>query len=330
MTADPALFNRAFAFDPATPVEVCRAGNHEHHSGKTQVLDDVALDTIVESFREDSRQPNFPGLLVDFEHFSHDSDKSSEAAGWITGLRREGDRLLAEVDWTEAGEAALRSGRYRLLSPVFTNLQELGGNRVRPLRLDGIGLTNQPGIRGLPALANRTAAVSQTSPGPERTPQDRRATYPLPPRVSFQEAVERTKAIRNRGFQDAWNWVSQRLWLLTEHSPHAAPILKNRRAFFGVDQPGDLTAQWSDAYLEAHEREGEFKRYCEPRVSLSQGRRLYAGGITAAVGDVIRLMREWLMKNPGRDFEAAWQWFRESYPVDWACLCLETQFEHCG
>lgn len=172
MNAAAAIHNREFAFDPAAPIEVLRAGEFPHSSGITQVVDGLALESILANFAKDKQSPNWPGLLVDFDHFSADVDKPSEAAGWIQDLRREGSSLLAVVDWTGAGNQAVRSGRYRLLSPVFNReeMQDLGNGRLRPARLDSVGLTNSPNMRGLTPISNRSepenvATLTAARPG---------------------------------------------------------------------------------------------------------------------------------------------------------------------
>ena len=89
--------------------------------GVTQVLDRKACDRMASAFaaQKADRGENFPGLMVNFDHFSLDTGKPSEAAGWITGLEARDDGLWARVRWTDSGLAAVTGGRYRLLSPVF-------------------------------------------------------------------------------------------------------------------------------------------------------------------------------------------------------------------
>jgi len=40
---------------------------------------------------------------VDFDHFSLDTEKSSEAAGWISDLESRDTGLWARVRWSDAG-----------------------------------------------------------------------------------------------------------------------------------------------------------------------------------------------------------------------------------
>jgi phage I-like protein len=176
--AQPIAANPAPAApDPAPPAafptpadgwyQLAPTGEHEHpESGLAQVLDDTALDAIVRRFEADSRPPNFAGLLVDFDHFSYSPGQSSQAAGWIVALERRADGLWARIRWSSPGAAAVASGAYRFLSPVWLRADTvpLGENRVRPLRLDSAGLTNTPNLKGLTPLSNRAAGVRPPNP----------------------------------------------------------------------------------------------------------------------------------------------------------------------
>lgn len=122
---------------------------HTGDDGKTrvQVIDDASLDAMLKNFA--------PKVLIDQEHFSHMPDKSSEAMGWISELQKRDDGLWGKVEWTDIGDAAVKNRRYRFLSPTWRKLQSLGGDKVRPLHLLDVGLTNQPNIRGMVPLSNR-------------------------------------------------------------------------------------------------------------------------------------------------------------------------------
>lgn len=142
-------------------VQLAPQGEFPHPSGVLQVLDAAAFDSIAQ------RTP-LP-VLVDYDHFSYDPDKPTEAAGWITALQPRADGLYGRIDWTDAGQAAVANGRYRLLSPVWlpAEMESLGGQRARPLKLDTCGLTNCPNLRGIAPLSNRSGA----SPAPGQNPK---------------------------------------------------------------------------------------------------------------------------------------------------------------
>lgn len=163
---------------------IAPVGEFAHASGVRQVVDVAACRAMAEDFSKTATGPNFPGLLVDFDHFSHSADKASEAAGWITALRAEPAEisnlkspisnkseseisekkkepgLWAQIRWSDVGEAAVRGGRYRLVSPVWnrSDCEAVDGDaqRVRPLRLSRVALTNDPNLQGLVPLSNRS------------------------------------------------------------------------------------------------------------------------------------------------------------------------------
>jgi phage I-like protein len=140
-------------------------GTFPHPTGALQVIDAEACEAMLGTFAEEARQPNFPGLLVDFDHSSHDPAQPTTAAGWIGGLEHRGDGLYAQIRWSDLGHQALTGGRYRLASPVWnradcdqwTASAPDGREAVhlRPRRLDRLALTNDPNLPGLMPLSNR-------------------------------------------------------------------------------------------------------------------------------------------------------------------------------
>jgi phage I-like protein len=142
-------------------IQIAPKGEFPHpESGLVQVLDDAACTAILNRFAKESSQPNFPGLLIDFDHFSYDTEKSSEAAGWVTRLQERTDGLWGQARWSDVGQQALETGRFRLLSPTWLpkDVEQLGNRRIRPLRLDTAALTNNPNLRGMAPLSNRAGA----------------------------------------------------------------------------------------------------------------------------------------------------------------------------
>ena len=129
-------------------------------AGVTQVVDSIAIEKMVNRFQQDKAKPNFAGLLVDYDHFSYDNEKSSDAAGWIMDLKNRAEGLFGQIKWTPTGEAAVKNGNFRFISPVWlpNQLEKVGDKRYRPLRLDTAGLTNAPNIRGMAPLSNRAGS----------------------------------------------------------------------------------------------------------------------------------------------------------------------------
>ncbi|HYE32536.1 MAG TPA: phage protease [Methylomirabilota bacterium] len=143
-------------------------GEFPHSEGKVvQVVDREAVQAMVNRFAEDSKQPGFVGLLVDYEHFSYDTSKKSEAAGWLTALENREDGLYGKIDWTPDARAELTSGKYRFISPTWlaSDVKYLGNRKVRPVRLDRAGVTNTPRLAGLAPLSNRSGGQSELHQG---------------------------------------------------------------------------------------------------------------------------------------------------------------------
>ncbi len=149
-------------------------GTFPHPNGTMQVLDAEACEAMTRTFNEEARQPNFPGLLVDFDHFSHDPSQPTTAAGWVGGLEHRDDGLYAQVRWSDLGLEALVGGRYRLASPVWNRAdcdqwsapigtEERETVHLRPRRLDRLALTNDPNLPGLAPLSNRSTQVELPS-----------------------------------------------------------------------------------------------------------------------------------------------------------------------
>jgi len=146
-------------------VQVTPCGEFPHAgAGVVQVIDREACDRIAADFNGRKSDSNFPGVLVDFDHFSLDTAQSSEAAGWITELESRDTGLWARVRWSDAGLAAVQGGRFRLMSPVFpppSQCEDLGGGKIRPVVLVSVALTNEPNIKGGKPIANREPVANR-------------------------------------------------------------------------------------------------------------------------------------------------------------------------
>lgn len=134
-----------------------------------QIIDETACLAIVNRFRADSAAANFGGILVDYDHFSLDTEKPSEAAGWIVDLQNRADGVYAQIRWAGDGETKVRSGAYRYVSPVFNGSDcESVGGALRPLRLVNVALTNDPNMKGIKPLSNRSQEPGQEEPGNQK------------------------------------------------------------------------------------------------------------------------------------------------------------------
>jgi len=182
------------------PIEQELAGGRKRQL--VQVVDDEALSAMANRFRADAQRADFAGILVDYDHGSLDTDKSSEAAGWAMEAEARGDGLYVANRWSDAGEAAVKGGRYRFLSPVFApgDLADLGGGRVRPLALSRLALTNDPNMRAFP-LSNRAAGAPESGNEPNKEVPMKDQIAPvlgLAADAADSAVVEAVKALANR------------------------------------------------------------------------------------------------------------------------------------
>jgi len=159
-----------------------------------QLLDDVAFAAILAAFNEQAADENFSGLLIDYDHFSHNKSLPTEAAGWITELEVRDDGLWFRARWSDKGTSNLQSGCYRFISPVFGGAYTKEGT-VRPMRLDRAGLTNAPNFKTLRPLSNRAKEQQKTKP--KETPMKKLlALLGLSEDASEDSAISKVKALQ--------------------------------------------------------------------------------------------------------------------------------------
>lgn len=146
--------------DGADWIHIVPRGEFAHAaSGLVEVYDQDAIERILANFRARSAAANFPGIYLGEEHFYYDASRSTEAYGWIKGLRAGDDGIWGRVEWTDLGRQAVENRRFKFVSPVHlrADVECLDNQRVRPLAVDTVGLTNNPNLRGMVPLRNRGA-----------------------------------------------------------------------------------------------------------------------------------------------------------------------------
>lgn len=115
-----------------------------------QIVDQAAITAMAKSFQG-------PALL-DFDHESYDGGKRTAAAGWITEVEDRGeDGLWGKIDWADSGKAAVVGKEYRYISPVFPEdgIEILGDDKIRPLRIESVALTNWPNMKTIRPIFNK-------------------------------------------------------------------------------------------------------------------------------------------------------------------------------
>lgn len=156
------LISRGGEFKPPADgwVQVLAIGDFPNaEAGIVQHVDQEALDAIIADFKTQSSTDNWPGLLVDFDHFSHSKDHATAGAAWIDSIDQREDQLWAHWRLTDAGSRAVSGGDYRLTSPVLAGFVPYDGapsdKHLRPTKLVRVALTNDPNIKGMAPVSNR-------------------------------------------------------------------------------------------------------------------------------------------------------------------------------
>ena len=166
-----------------------------------QVIDQQALSAMLANFnRRREEDPNHR-LLIDYEHFSHNQSKSTEAAGWITDLEIRSNGLWGKIDWSDKGEDAVKNKRYRSISPVWFQhqTQHLGGNRFRPLDIADAGLTNKNNLNGLVPFWNRSPKETNNQKQQDTAMLARLAKLlGLKSDATEDQVVDKVTALKNR------------------------------------------------------------------------------------------------------------------------------------
>jgi len=139
-------------------------GEHPAGKNRNQVIDQIALESIVNRFKAEAADENFAGMLVDNDHLSHDLTQSTAALSWAKELAIRNGQLCARLEHTDLGDEAILNKRFKFFSTEYDpeDLEDLGNGRVRPLRLAGLAFTNRPNNRGGKPISNRNDPAAET------------------------------------------------------------------------------------------------------------------------------------------------------------------------
>lgn len=128
------------------------------------VFDEAAARSVIAAFREAAANPEWPGVLVDEEHYSLDRAKSSAALAWAKDIRQEADgSIWTRWEFTPRGRELWQSRTLVNRSPAFCC--ERSGKDYRPVALSSIAMTNTPHFKELSTLAAARAAEVNTHEG---------------------------------------------------------------------------------------------------------------------------------------------------------------------
>jgi hypothetical protein len=92
------ILNRQFKHPKDGWYHLEPAGRHLNRAaGVTQIIDEKAIRSMVTAFNREADEwkarhgTEFPGMLIDHEHFKHNQDKETRAYGWLMELQNRDD-----------------------------------------------------------------------------------------------------------------------------------------------------------------------------------------------------------------------------------------------
>lgn len=124
-------------------VKILPFGNVKSQKGDF-IVDDESFKSIKNHFKSRGLD-----VVVDYEHQTLD-DVQAPAGGWIKDIEKEGDAIVAKVEWTPKAEEYLKNKEYKYLSPVV--LVRKKDNKA--VVLHSVALTNTPAIDNMYPIIN--------------------------------------------------------------------------------------------------------------------------------------------------------------------------------
>jgi len=132
--------------------------------GAIQVIDESAIQSMVDQFVLDSKESGFSGLSVGIDHLNDLTQEQlsklseigiplpTEAVAWVMSVEAKDDGLYGVItNWTDEGYKSIQDGSYKFISPVFmldeAEILDPTPQKVpqfKPLRLNSVAFTNSP------------------------------------------------------------------------------------------------------------------------------------------------------------------------------------------
>lgn len=117
-------------------------------AGLVQVLDETALNSILAGIESDKARlgNKWPGIYAGREHFIYNDEQDSAALAWFKDFEKRPDGIWAKADGlTPKGRDVVANAEYKFTSFVADrkDTKKLDGNKVRILKIDTVGFTNQ-------------------------------------------------------------------------------------------------------------------------------------------------------------------------------------------
>lgn len=195
-----------------TPVEDVPwyPGEGDEMEAFVQVFDAAAAEAMHRAFQaRKAADPEYVGILVDWDHESSDLTKRTSGAGYIVDTKVEGGKLYGKHRLSSEGEKDVCGGVYRFTSPSILprDFEDLGGGRKRPLDLDSVAITNRPRCKTLSPISNSlrepgpVVRNTETSGAPPETPNKKHMQkiaelLGLPPEASEDDILAAISSLK--------------------------------------------------------------------------------------------------------------------------------------
>ncbi len=136
-------------------VQLMPIGTWKHPRGAIQITAARARK-FADSFKQKIAGQDLPVLYIHSDRSNIANPKYGEAAGWVTDVTADDKRgVLVDIEFTEAGAAAVRDKTYRYLSAEYFNKVQLP-HHDRPYEdvIVGAALVNKPHLKGMDPILN--------------------------------------------------------------------------------------------------------------------------------------------------------------------------------
>jgi phage I-like protein len=244
------ILNRDFQHPSDGWYHIEPRGEHPNATaGVVQLIDEEAVREIVEAFNHDADEGALSHggeMLIDHEHFSHDSSKETRAFGWLNRLQARADGIYGRVRWSKTGREAVDGGDYRFFSTEYDprrceevespKSKSAKSRRLRPLALAGLTLTNRPNNRGAKPITNRSwdGADDPLPDAPADSPAGGQADIQTRTKHDMKKIAQKLGLSADASEEAILGEVSRLLQRLAEAERQLAPVederdtLKNR------------------------------------------------------------------------------------------------------
>ena len=142
-------------------IEIMRTGSWSHPKYGDFTITEDNLNGFIRSFQENVRGIE---IAIDLEH--GETSHKGAAIGWIKGLKKDNEKLLAEIEWTDLGKNMVQSKQYKYFSPEFVfQYTDLETNKKFNDVLMGGSLTNKPFIKKMAPVLLSEEVYKETLTG---------------------------------------------------------------------------------------------------------------------------------------------------------------------